>query len=269
MKYRRQALRSLEAPEQLDEAVRLAGVPTWLTAVALTVAVLFTAGWSTRTTVNRVVAAAGVLIHSSGVSPVDAVRGGQVLEVWGALNHRVAKGTPLYSLRSEDGDIVVVNADWDAYVVSWMIAEGQLLQPGTRIADMERLDSPDDRLQAVVYVPASSAPLLRVGNPVDVTAEAAPSTIFGTLHGTVSSVGAFPETEESLRAFLGSGADVRRLLAGGSVIRVTVPLDPDPESPTGLRWTKQSPPFALNSVSAVTARFTVAVEHPIDWLLSR
>lgn len=269
MKYRRQALRRLDAPEQLDEAVRLAGVPTWLTAVALTLAVGFAAAWSTTTEVRRVVEAAGVLIHSAGVSPLDAVEGGQVMEVWGALNHRVAKGTPLYSLRTADQRIVIVNAPWDAYVVSWMISEGQLLQPGTRIADMERLDSPDDNLQAVVYVAASSAPLLRPGNQVEVVAEAVPSTIFGKLRGTVATVGAFPETEESLRAFLGSGADVRRLLAGGSVIRVAVPLEPDPDSPTGLRWSKQSPPFQLNSVSAVTASFTVAVEHPIDWLLKR
>jgi hypothetical protein len=124
-------------------------------------------------------------------------------------------------------------------------------------------------LQAVVFVPASVAPLMQPGNQVAVVADAVPSTVFGTLSGTVASVGSFPETEDSLRAFLGSGADVRRLLGSGSVVRVTVPLATDAHSPSGLRWSKSPPPFQLNSESTITARFTIAVEHPISWLVGR
>jgi multidrug efflux pump subunit AcrA (membrane-fusion protein) len=267
MRFRRQALRQLRAPEQLDEVVRLATVPAWLMTLALAFGVASAGVWATVVTVPRVVRAAGVLVHSNGVSPLDALDRGQVIQIWGAANRRVAKGTPLYSVLAADGQVQVVNAPWDAYVVNWRVAEGQLLQPGTRVAELERLDNPGDALQAVAYVPAASAPLLRVGNLVEVAADAVPSTVFGTLRGRVSSVGAFPETEESLKAFLGSGVDARRLLAGGSVVRVTVPLDVDPVAPSGLRWSKASPPFALNSASQITALFTVAQERPIDWLL--
>jgi multidrug efflux pump subunit AcrA (membrane-fusion protein) len=269
VRFRRQALRQLEAPEQLDEVVRLTSIPGWLTTVALAVAVVSAGVWSVSATVSRVVQAAGILIHSNGVSGVDATAGGQIVKVWGAVNQRVAKGTPLYSIEGQNGQLSIVNAPWDAYVVSWLVTEGQLLQPGTRIADLERLDTPGDALQAVVFVPASAAPLLQPGNAVDVVAEAVPSTVFGTLRGSVASVGAFPETEDSLRAFLGGGADVRRLLGSGTVIRVTVPLVTDPKSPSGLRWSKTAPPFQLNSESAITARFTIATEHPIDWLVGR
>jgi multidrug efflux pump subunit AcrA (membrane-fusion protein) len=269
MKFRRQALRQLQAPEQLDEVARLATVPAWLMTGALAAVVAFAGGWSTVAIIPRVVQANGVLVHSNGVSGLDALDTGQVVKVWGALDQRVAKGTPLYSLQAADGQVRIETAPWDAYVVNWLISEGQLLQPGTRVAELERLDTPGDALQAVVFVPATAAPLLRPGEPVEVTADAVPSTVFGTLSGTVASVGAFPETEESMRAYLGTSVNIRRLLDGGTVIRVTVPLARDPTSLSGLRWSKAPPPFQLNSTGQITARFTVADEHPIDWVLGR
>jgi multidrug efflux pump subunit AcrA (membrane-fusion protein) len=267
MRFRKQALSHLEKPEELDEVVRLASVPGWLVTAALTVAVLATGGWAVAGTVERQVAATGVLIHANGVSGFDAVASGQVAKVWITPTQRLTKGTPMYSTASADGQVTTVSAPWDAYVVGVLVAEGQLLQPGTRVADLERLDGTGEALRAVLFVPAVSAPLLHPGMPVDVAAAAVPSNVFGTLSGKVGTVGGFPETEESLHAFLGSGYDVRPLLAGGSVVRVTVPLAADPNSPSGLHWSKAPPPFGLHSVSAVNAQFVVAAEHPIDWLL--
>ncbi|GAA1762857.1 HlyD family efflux transporter periplasmic adaptor subunit [Luedemannella helvata] len=267
MMFRRQALRQLEAPEELDDVVRLATVPGWLLTVALLLTIGVAGTWAVVGTVDRTVRAAGVLVHSNGVSGLDATDSGQIMKVWTTANVRIAKGSPIYSARRANGTVDTVGAPWDAYVVSVAINEGQLVQPGTRVAEMERLDAPGDALQAVVFVPARSAPLLRVGNTVAVSAAAAPSTVFGTMVGVVASVGAFPETPESLRAFLGSGPDVGTLLAGGSVVRVVVPLHTDPASPSGLRWTKASPPFQLNSTSEISAVFTIAREHPITWLL--
>ncbi len=267
MMFRRQALRQLEAPEELDDVVRLATVPGWLLTAALLLTIGATGSWAVFGTVDRTVRAAGVLVHSNGVSGLDATGSGQVVKVWTAPNVRIAKGSPIYSAQRADGTVDTVGAPWDAFVVSLVINEGQLIQPGTRVAEMERLDAPGDALQAVVFVPASAAPLLRVGNTVAVAAAAAPSSVFGTMVGEVTSVGVFPETPDSLRAFLGTGPDVRALLAGGSVVRVVVPLRIDPASPSGLHWTKASPPFQLNSTSEISAVFTIAREHPITWLL--
>lgn len=269
MRFRREALRRLEGPEQLDEAVRLATVPSWLATAALLLVLGVTAVWAIAGEVARTVDADGVLIHSSGISGLDATQSGQVTRVWVAPNQRVARGRPLYSLVDGAGKIRTVDSPWDAYVVVWLVNEGQVVQPGTRVADLERLDAPGDALQAVVYLPAAYAPLMSPGLGVEVAAEAAPRAVFGTLRGTVASVGVFPETDASLRAFLGDRDDVGRLLADGTVVRVTVNLDPNPASPSGLHWTKSPPPFRLNSASRVTARFTVAVEHPIDWMLNR
>jgi multidrug efflux pump subunit AcrA (membrane-fusion protein) len=269
VKFRQQALRRLEGPEQLDQVVRLASAPSWLLAGLLSVIVLTAAVWASVSTVAHTVRANGVLIHANGVSDLDATLSGGVIKVWTQPNQLVTAGSPLYTLQRANGSLDTVNSPWDAYVVGVLVSEGQLVQPGTRIASLERVDTPGDALRAVVFVSASAAPLLRAGFPADIRAKSVPVAVFGTLRGVVTSVGAFPETPESLQAFLGSGVDSSTILSHGSVIRVTVALATVPGSPSTLRWSKTPPPFQLNSESSVTALFTVAEEHPMNWVLGR
>jgi multidrug efflux pump subunit AcrA (membrane-fusion protein) len=267
--FRKAALRQLNAPEQLDQAVRLVALPEWLLTVVLVAVVLGAAVWASIATVPQTVQGTGVLTHTNGVSQLDATASGQVMDVWVAPNQQLTAGTPLYSLQGLDGKVVTVNAPWDANVVALDVAVGQLVQPGTLVAELERIDTPGDVLEAVVFVPASAAPAVQLGMPAQLSVAAASSSTFGTLHGAVSAVGAFPETEESLHAFLGPNRNVQPFLTQGNVIRVVVRLDADPTSQSELKWSKSAPPFQLISQSQTTASFTVAWTHPIDWLLNK
>lgn len=269
MRFRREALRQLEAPEQLDEVVRLATIPSWLMTVTLATVVIGAALWGTFGTVARTVQGTGVLIHSDGISTLDATVSGQVVKVWAVPNERVSAGTPLYTVTNSAGRSSTVVSTSSAYVVSLQISEGQLLEPGTPVANLEPLNLPGEVLEAVVFVPANYAAALTPGTSVQVTTPEAPSSVFGTLQGTVASVGAFPETDASLQAFLGGGFNVLPLLRTGSVIRVVIPLATVRGSATILKWSKQAPPFQLDSESQVSASFTLAHQHAIDWLLGR
>jgi multidrug efflux pump subunit AcrA (membrane-fusion protein) len=267
MKFRKQALRHLEAPEQLDRVVRLATVPAWLLTGALVIIVVVAGTWASVGTVPRTVHAGGVLIHASGVSDLDATTSGQLVKVWVAPNQLATTGSPLYTVQDANGQLTTVNASWDAYVVSILVSQGQLLEPGTPVANLEQVNGPDDAFEAVVFVAAAAAPGMRPGGPVELSASAASSAVFGTLSGVVESVGAFPETADSLRAFLGRGVDTTPYLDKGAVMRVVIRIRTEPGSPTTLVWSKSNPPFQLNSESAVTATFTIDREHPISWLL--
>lgn len=269
MKFRRAALRHLEAPEKLDEVVRLASAPAWLMGTALAVIVAVAAIWAGIGTVATTVGAPGVLIHADGVSTLDATTSGQVVRWWVAPDALATKGAPLYSVEGAGGKVHTVAAPWDAYVVSVIVTNGQLVEPGTPIATLEQVTGASDPLEAVVFVPAAAAPTIPPGTKVTLTAAAAPSAVFGTLSGTVASVGKFPETTDSLQAFLGDGANTESFLAAGSVIRVVIKLATAPGSSTELLWSKASPGFTLNSESSVRASFVVARQHPIDWLLGR
>jgi multidrug efflux pump subunit AcrA (membrane-fusion protein) len=269
MKFRPAALRQLQSPEQLDQVVRLASVPAWLMTAVLAVIVAVAATWASVATVATTVGAPGVLIHANGVSTLDATVSGQVTRVWAAPGAFAASGAPLYAVQGANGRSRTVSVPWDAYVVSATVTVGQLVEPGTPVADLERVSGPGDPLEAAVFAPAAVAPAIRPGAAVTLAAAAAPSAVFGTLRGTVASVGGFPETSESLRAFLGQDASTATYLAAGSVIRVIIKLATVPGSPARLAWSKASPGFRLNAEASVQAGFVIARQHPVQWLISR
>ncbi|MEV0675409.1 HlyD family efflux transporter periplasmic adaptor subunit [Actinosynnema sp. NPDC050436] len=244
MKFRKRALDSLASPEQLDEVAQLAPVPAWLTALALTAVVVGAGAWSVFGTVPKTVSAPGVLTRAGGVSTVDATRAGLVTAVLARSGERLEQGQALYRLTDPDGRTLTVGSPWTAYVVGTLVSPGQWVAAGTGVATLERLDTSDDRVRAVVYVPAASARSVRVGMAVEWTGAS----------GVVREVGSFPETADSLRAFLGRTRDVTPFLAAGPVVAVTVEPSGDLD-----RWGSQG---------VVTARITLADERPVDWLLT-
>jgi multidrug efflux pump subunit AcrA (membrane-fusion protein) len=269
MKFRPAALRELEAPEELDKVVRLASAPVWLMAAALAAVVAVAAIWAVTGTVNTTVGAAGLLTHADGVSDVEATVSGQVARLWVPADGYAAAGTPLYSIKDASGHTTTVDLPWDADVVSTAVTVGQLIEPGTRVASLERVSGVGDPLQAVVFVPAAAAPAVRPGSHVTLTAAAVPAASFGTLSGTVTSVGKFPETTSSLRAFLGDAVSASSYLNSGSVVRVVVKLATVPGAAGALLWSKASPGFQPNSLSDVHASFVIAKEHPMNWLIGQ
>jgi multidrug efflux pump subunit AcrA (membrane-fusion protein) len=269
MKFRPAALRHLEAPEQLDQVVRLASAPAWLMTAVLAVIVAAAVTWATVGTVNTTVGAPGVLIHADGVTTLDAITSGQVARLWVPPGELATSGARLYSVQGTDGRIHTVDAPWDAYVLSTTVAVGQLVEPGTPVADLERVSGTSDPLEAVVFVPAADAPAIQPGKEVTLIAAAVPSAVFGTLRGSVTSVGEFPETTQSLQAFLGDDASTGTYLAAGSVIRIVIKLATVTGAPTELAWSRANPGFALNAESSVQASFVVAAQHPIEWLTGR
>jgi multidrug efflux pump subunit AcrA (membrane-fusion protein) len=266
VKFRRAALRQLDAPEKLDEVVRLASAPAWLMGAALVVIVAVAAVWASVGTVASTVGAPGVLIHADGVSTLDATTTGQVVKWYVAPDGLATKGAPLYSVQGTDGRVRTVSAPWDAYVVSVVVTNGQYVQPGTPVATLEEVTGSSDPLEAVVFMPAAAAPTIPLGTGVTLSAPSAPASIFGTLSGTVASVGNFPETTDSLQAFLGQGVSTQSLLDSGSVVRVVIRLATVPGSATKLVWSKAAPGYTLDSESSVQASFVVSKQHPIDWL---
>ena len=269
MRFRRAALRHLTAPEQLDQVVRLASAPAWIMTGVLTVIVAAAVSWAAVGTVNTTVGAPGVLIHADGVSTLDAAVSGQVAQIWAPPGGLAKSGTRLYSVQDADGRIHTVDAPWDAYVVSTMVAVGQLVEPGTPVANLERVSGTSDPLEAVVFVPAADAPAIQPGKEVTLDAAAVPSAVYGTLHGTVTSVGEFPENSGSLQAFLGQDASTASYLAAGSVIRIVIKLATVAGAPAELAWSRANPGYTPNAESSVQASFVVSAQHPIEWLIGR
>ncbi|PJT51268.1 hypothetical protein CWI85_07955, partial [Streptomyces albidoflavus] len=107
MRFRQQALTKLQSPEQLDLPVRFAR-PQGLLVLAVTLVVMAAGGvWAVTGSVATTLTAPGVLTHAQGSYVVQSTVSGQVTAVRTAEGRRVARGTPLLTVRTARGDVTI------------------------------------------------------------------------------------------------------------------------------------------------------------------
>ncbi|MEK8104198.1 hypothetical protein NKG94_01920 [Micromonospora sp. M12] len=86
-----------------------------------------------------------------------------------------AEGHSLYSLRTADGKVRVETAPGDAYVVAWLVAEGEIVTRARTWPTWNGSTPPGTRCRRS-STPAVAAPLLQPGVSVEVAAAAARAT---------------------------------------------------------------------------------------------
>lgn len=269
MDFRRKALDSLRAPDDLDTPVRLARPQAWVALVVLAAVMAAGVIWCCFGEVPRTVTGTGVLTHPLGVSALQGSYTGEVGDIFAQADSVVPSGTPVMSIVSPSGSTKLVRTPFPGIVTNVLVSSGQYVTPGQTLLDIERTDAPDDRLLARIYVPASQAVDLQPGDAVSMTVSSAPAQAFGVLRGTVTSVDAFPETREQILDFLG-GNDLlgNQFLSNGDPIGVTVDLTVDADTVSGFKWsTTAGPPFQLESQTVVSAQISLPGEKPISWVL--
>ena len=271
MMFRRQALRQLEAPEQLDDVGPAGHRPRVAAHVALTDrrrrpgAGRCTARWPHRQ-------AAGVLIHSNGISGLDATASGQIVKVWAAATSgspRAPRSTAAGRPTGRSGPSTRAVGRLRGQPGS--STRAQLVQPGTRVAEMERLDAPGDALQAVVFVAGQLRAAAAGRRPVEVVGRGGARHRLRHPARPVSPPSARSRRREDVAARVPrqrarrAGRCSPAAASCGSRCRCR-PTRPRPAGCTGRRRRRRSsstPPAGSPPV------FTVAREHPIDWLLGR
>ena len=269
MDFRRKALDSLRAPDELDAPVRLARSQAWVS--LLVVAVVMAAGvvWCCIGEVPRTVSGTGILTYPLGISALQGSYSGDVGTIFAQTDTIVPAGTPVLSIVSPSGATQLVRSPFAGIVTSVLVTSGQYVNPGTTLLDIERTDTPDSHLLARIYVSAAQAVDLQPGDNVALNVSSAPAQAFGILRGTVTSVDAFPETPEQILDFLGGNALLgKSFLSNGDPIGVNVTLTVNSSTNSGFQWsTKAGPPFQLQSQTLVSASVSIPGERPIHWVL--
>lgn len=269
MDFRRKALDSLRAPDDLDTPVRLARPQAWVALVVL--AAVMSAGviWCCFGVVPRTVTGTGILTHPLGVSALQGSYTGEVSDIFAQADSIVPAGTPVISIVSPGGATQLVRSPFPGIVTNVLVSTGQYVTPGETLLDIERTDAPGDRLLARIYVPASQAIDLQPGDAVSMNVSSAPAQAFGVLRGTVTSVDAYPETRQQILEFLGGNELLgNQFLTNGDPIGVTVDLKVRAGTVSGFQWsTKTGPPFQLESQTVVSAQISLPGEKPITWVL--
>ncbi len=266
MEFRQNALKKLNAPDEIDAPVRLAAPRRWI-ALAIAAFLVVSGGvWATVAALPRTVSAAGILTHQQGSFTLQSPVAGQVTGVFVGQGATFGQGTPMLTVQSGD-HTEVIRSVTGGRVTAMLSKVGQVIAPGTELAVVERVDGASDGLVAVLFVPTSDAGLIRRDSEVDLAVQSAPAQEFGVLRGTVHSISQFAESRQQIADFLGDDQLGERFSAQGQPLRVVVRLTAA-STASGFRWsTKDGPPYRIDSRTLVTGAVHLTPIRPIDWVV--
>lgn len=119
-------------------------------------------------------------------------------------------------------------------------------------------------LDAVMYAPAGQGKRIREGMVAHVAPETVRRSEWGTLSARVVHVGRYPSTREEMLRVLNDENLVASFLESGPPLLVEARLEPDPEAPSGYRWSSgNGPPVELSVGTLATGTVTVMEHRPI------
>jgi multidrug efflux pump subunit AcrA (membrane-fusion protein) len=268
VQFRQKALAKLQSPEELDVPVRFARPQGWLV-LAVTV-VLMGAGvfWAVTGTVSPKLDAPGILTHGEGSYVLQSPLAGQVSAVYVKEGDTLAAGTPVLSVLRQDGKPQVVKVLAAGRVTQLTARIGAVVTTGSDLATVERVDHPGDPLLAVLYASQSDAPTIPAGSVVDLTVQSVPTHPYGTLRGTVVSVGRTPQSRADITGFLGEPDLASAFAAHGQPVAVVVELHRSSATRSGYAWSSGGgPPFPMQSTMLVSGSIHLAPQRPLDWIL--
>jgi hypothetical protein len=264
------ALQKMREPDELDAPTLLAAPRGW---IAVFVVMIMMAGvviWGFLGRLPLTRSATGLLTHPLGISSVQTPYGGVVHDVLVTAGQTVQAKQNLAVVTDATGLAHNVTSPFRGTVVGVSISGGEVISVGTPVMSVERTDGPDDRLVAMLFLPADEATGIAPGEAVVLAVSSAPAAAFGLLRGRVVTVSKFPLTSQALNGLLGDPLAVQTYAPHGAPRMVLVDLVPDRTTVSGFAWTtRNGPPTALQSHVTVAGTISLGGRSPVSFVLGR
>ena len=155
MEFRFKALQRMRAPDEIDTPIILAAPRGWIAVFVVMIAMAGAAVWAFAGRLPISVSATGLLSHSRGISVLQSPVAGMVRRVLVVPGEQITSGQTVADIGSAAQPQPVISP-FSGRVVEVAAAAGQVVGPGSAVLTVERSDGPDDRLVALLFVPARS-----------------------------------------------------------------------------------------------------------------
>ncbi|NMF85202.1 NHLP bacteriocin system secretion protein [Nodosilinea sp. P-1105] len=220
-------------------------------------------------------ASSALLTESSDVELVDTLSNTTRSNLIADQRRAIAEMEVLIQTNSE------VVSPTDGRVETVTINTGEIVLPGGSIGQIIRT-APEAESNVVALFEVGEAKQLAAGMTIDVVPDSFPRERYGSMVAEVVSVGERPVTISELANLVGSRELALKLFLGEDErdpempqaitavnILVELRLDPDPDTPSGYRWTASDGP-AQPVTDGTTAEAHVVVEERalIEYLVS-
>jgi multidrug efflux pump subunit AcrA (membrane-fusion protein) len=267
VKFRKEALRNVQLPDDATAPVELVSTRSWIGLIVLSAVVAGGIVWSVVARIPVTAEAPGILSFPEGSFRVQAAVAGQVTAMAVSPGKVLAAGDAVAQLVEAGGHRVTVHTAIPGRVAEVVAGVGSVVAPGSAVVIVERI-LPGEQMVAVVYLPSDTAAVVVPGTQADLSVDAAPSALFGSMRGRVTEVDTSSERRSQVTDFVGDPELAASLVGAGTVRRVVVDLTRDPGTASGYVWTRRGgPSFPIPSRSGVHAVFHQPGVRPIDWVL--
>lgn len=265
--FRREAVKQLTSPEQLDQRMQLTRRREWLALSAIGFLVLAILIWSVLGSVATHANGRAFLMRGidQGVQHIIAREDGAFPEIVAGLNTIVEPDGLIATYQSDDGSQGELRNPFDEriHIIELLADRGTVLTFGTPIVDFEFIDRP---LEALIYLPDGIGKTIEPGMGAEIVLDSFAEQEFGFLRGTVTSVAPFPATNEGMMRILHNQSlvDEFRASAGSGPIAIHIELETDQSTPSGFGWSASDGPDTILSSGVLgEARVIVESQPPI------
>ena len=160
-----------------------------------------------------------------------------------------------------------VVSDYTGRVLEITAKPGQQLEPGVGIGTVAAQES-SAKLVNVAFLPVSDGKKIKPGSQVQITPSTVKREEFGGIKAKVTSISAFPVTQQGAASLIGNPEILPGVMTQGPQLAVFTELQPDSKTFSEYRWSSSSgPQLKMTPGTTTSVRIMVAEKKPIEFVL--
>jgi multidrug efflux pump subunit AcrA (membrane-fusion protein) len=270
--FQQKALDKLKRPEKAGAIFSITTSTGWIALAAVGIALFSVLVWAFFGVMAEQVVGYGVITDDSGVTNISPISGGRIVEMRYKTGDVVKKGdvvavieqtqleqqvylnaeqahtaTSYDDMRARTAQLASAKEElqhqgqvispYDGVVTSQRMREGQIVQAGAPIYDVDVTESQD--MVGIVFVPALTGNKLKPGSVIQISPGAIDSSLYGSLVGKVIELSPYPVNSDRVVYWTGNKEFANWIIqkCGGAIMEVRVELTRDNDTKSGYLWT--------------------------------
>ena len=303
--FQQKALDKLKRPEKAGAIFSITTSTGWIALAAVGIALFSVLVWAFFGVMAEQVVGYGVITDDSGVTNISPISGGRIVEMRYKTGDVVRKGdvvavieqtqleqqvylnaeqahaaTSYDDMRARTAQLASAKEElqhqgqvispYDGIVTSQRMREGQIVQAGAPIYDVDVTESQD--MVGIIFVPALTGNKLKPGSVIQVSPGAIDSSLYGSLVGKVIELSPYPVNSDRVVYWTGNKEFANWVLqkCGGAIMEVRVELTRDNDSKSGYLWTTlEGPKETITEGMTCTATAIVDRKSPFAYAFDK
>jgi HlyD family secretion protein len=162
----------------------------------------------------------------------------------------------------------IIKSEHDGCIQEIAATDGQVVNPGTRLASLKIQDSPQSMV-GIIYFDVKDGKKIKPQMPIQITPDTVKRQEFGGIIGKITSVSSLPITKQGASSIVGNPEVVENLIGKeGTKIGAIANLELDSATVSGYKWSSSAGPnLKITAGTTTTARVVVEERAPITFLL--